>query len=104
MTPQQPEFVSLARSVEEIRTALLGNAMEGRKGIIHFHDKMAEDLYGVGSDGEPIEGKSNTLMSRMSNMEDRQKKAWWVFSGIVLAITAAKVGISAIIDKIFGKS
>lgn len=103
MNVDEPEFVSLARDVKEIRSALLGDAFTGRKGIIHFHDLLTQDVYGVGSDGRPIEGKSNTLLSRISALEDNQKKAIWIFSGLLLAFTAAKVGLTALIDRIFNK-
>lgn len=103
MTPQQPEFIKLSESVEEIRAALLGDAMNGRRGIIHYHDQMAEDLYGVDSHGKPIEGKHNTVLLRLSEVEDKQKKAIWIFSGIAVAIVSAKAGISAFLERIFSK-
>lgn len=103
MTPDDPAFITLTKSVNRIEAALLGDAMQGRKGIIHFHDQMAEDLYGVGPDGKPIEGKSNTLLNRMSDMEDKQKKAIWIFGTIIAIITAIKVGWAALVEKIFEK-
>lgn len=101
MTPENPAFVKLSESVEQIRSALLGNDMEGRKGIIHFHDLMREDLYGLGSDGKAIEGKKNTLLLRVSDLEDGRKKAKWLFGGALVAALAAKFGISALLEKYF---
>jgi hypothetical protein len=103
MDPNDPAFIKLTESVERIELALLGDAMEGRKGIIHWNDQMKEDLYAIGPDGNPIEGKSNTLLNRVSNMEEKQKKALWIFSGIAFAIVAVKSGITAVIDKIWTK-
>lgn len=99
MTPENPAFVQLSKSVEEIRSALLGDDMNGRKGIIHFHDLMREDLYGLGTDGRAIEGKKNTLLLRVSDLEDGRKKAKWVFGGFILAALGAKFGITALIEK-----
>ena len=103
MTPQQPEFIKLTDDIAEIKYALLGNALSGRKGIIHYHDLLVEDMYAIGSDGQPIEGKKNTIPLRVSAIEDRQKRALWIFSGIAIAFVAAREGISALIDKLWSK-
>jgi len=64
---------------------------------------MKEDLYAIGPDGHPIEGKSNTILERLSSMEDRQKKALWIFTGILVAFTAVKIGLTALVTKLFSK-
>jgi hypothetical protein len=103
MTPQQPEFVTLAKKVEEIHTALIGDPLNGRNGMMHYYGKTIEDLYGVDPAGDPIEGKRNTVMERLSNLEDKHKKVLWVFTGIVGVSVAIKFGLTAIFGKIFDK-
>lgn len=99
MLPSQPEFIKLSESVEEIRKALLGDDFGGRKGIIHYHDLMVEDLYAIDSNGKSIEGKKNTLLLRVSDLEDGRKKAKYVFGGFLAAALGAKFGITALIEK-----
>jgi hypothetical protein len=103
MSPQQPEFVALAKNVEEIRAALIGDPLEGRNGIIHYHQKMVDDLYGLDPEGRPIEGKTNTVLMRLSSLEEKQKKALWTFTGIVGMAVAIKFGLAAVFGKIFDK-
>ena len=104
MTPDQPEFKYLAASVEEIKCALIGDPMKGKPGFIAGHHKLMRDLYGVDENGDSVEGhEKNTILARVSNVEDKQKKVIWVFTGIVAAVTAAKIGVSAFLDKVFSK-
>jgi hypothetical protein len=103
MTPQQPEFIALVESVKRIEQALLGDGFTGRKGIIHYHDQTIEDLYGIDSDGKPIKGKSNTVLNRISDLEDNQKKVFWIFGGVLAALTAIKLGWTTIVERFFSK-
>lgn len=103
MSPTQPEFVALNQKVNEIHDALIGDPMKGRSGIVSRQNAILLDLYGIGPDGNPIEGKENTVLKRLSGIEDNQKKVIWIFSGLLLAFTAAKVGLTALVDKLFSR-
>jgi len=103
MSPQQPEFVALNRKVDEIHEALIGDPFRGKIGIVNRQNLMMQDLYGLSPDGSPIDGKENTVLKRLSGVEDNQKKAVWIFSGIMVAVVAAKAGISALLEKVFTK-
>jgi len=103
MNPKAPEFLRLARDVAEIKSALIGDPMKGKNGFIHQHNQLVEDFYGLDSNGNPIEGKTNTFASRVSNLEDKQKKVLWVFTGIVSLALAIKFGIATVLGKIFEK-
>jgi len=100
----EDKFNAVAKNVSEMKDALLGNPMRGEPGIIQGHHRMMEDLYGIRADGSvDKESKKNCLLTRQSRSEDKQNKVFWIFSGIVAAITAAKIGVSALIAKMFDR-
>lgn len=101
MTPQQPEFVALNRKVNEIHAALIGDPLKGIDGIVTWQNTMKEDLYGIGPDGRPIEGKNNTALKRISNLEEKQNKVLYVFTGVVGLAVAIKLGITVLVEKVF---
>lgn len=103
MTPDNPAFQELADDVKAIKAALIGDPLTGRVGIVPQHNRMMEDVYGLDSHGVEMESKKNTLLLRVSELEDGRKKAKWVFSGIVGLALAIKFGISALLDKMFSK-
>lgn len=110
MTPDNPAFIALAddlktakADIKAIKDAMVGDELSGRVGIVPWHNRMKEDLYGVDTHGNEIESKKNTLLLRVSDIEDTQKKAKWWFSGIVTLALAIKFGISALIEKLWSK-
>jgi len=86
---------------DRILIALLGDALEGKNGIIHYHNQMVEDNYGIGPDGKPIEGKRNTVLNRISQLEGNQSMIKWVITGVVGFGIAMKVGLIELIGKVF---
>ena len=92
-----------SEKISDIHELLLGDPTEGKLGLIHHHNRMFEDLYGVGSDGKEIESKKNTVLIRLSAVEDNQKKVMWLFGGVLAACAAIKLGIATLITKVFEK-
>lgn len=106
MLPSQPEFIQLSLNVEkmlreqaEMKSALCGDALTGKIGYLGQTHKMMEDLYGLDSHGEPIESKKNTLLLRMSDVEDRNKKVKWIIGGALGLYLLARFGVAALWDK-----
>jgi hypothetical protein len=103
MMPDNPAFVQLAEDVKLIKDAMVGNELSGQPGIVAWHNRMKEDMYGVDAQGHEIESKKNTLPARVSDLEDDRKKFKWIVTGIVTLAVAIKFGISALVDKVFNK-
>ena len=101
MSPQQPEFVALNKKVDEIHHALIGDPFKGVEGIVTQHNMVMEDMYGIGPDGKPIEGKHNSALKRISNLEEKQNKVLYVFTGVVGLAVAIKLGITVLFEKVF---
>lgn len=96
---KESEFRKLARSVQRIETALLGEGFEGDgKGMMHYHNRMREDMYGEDPDGKPIEGKSNTILKRLSREEDTRKHVTWIFTGMTLFWIGLKFGWGVLVE------
>ena len=86
-----------------IHEVLLGDPTRGRLGLIHHHNQVMIDLYGIDPNGEEIDSKKNTILLRLSSVEDRQKKAIWVITGLIAAFTIAKSGCVVAWEKLIGK-
>lgn len=103
MTPDNPAFQNLVDDVKVIKDALVGDPLTGRVGIVPQHNQMMEDVYGKNPHGNEIESKKNTLLLRVSKLEDKHKMIKWVVTGMLALGLAIKFGISALIDKIWSK-
>jgi hypothetical protein len=89
------------KQIDEIYEVLMGDPIKGIPGLFHRHNRIVEDLYGIGMDGKEIEGKKNTISLRISNLENNQKKVIWTITGVCGAFTAIKLGCVALFTKIF---
>lgn len=103
MTPDNPAFQNLVDDVKVIKDALVGDPLTGRVGIVPQHNQMMEDVYGKDPHGVEIESKKNTLLLRVSDLEDKHKMIKWVVTGAIALALMIKFGISALIDKIWSK-
>jgi hypothetical protein len=94
------DFTMLRTDVTEIKEALLGNALKGKLGVLHHHNQMYADLYGIAAHGEKSDSSvHNSILSRMSQVEDNQKKLVWMGAGI----GAGAATVWAVILKFIGK-
>lgn len=103
MNPEHPEVRKLIKDVGEIKAALLGDALTGKLGLMNNHDKIMLDMYGIDPTGAEVRSKKNTLLKRLSSVEDFQKKFIWVVGGIIFVLTASRLGFGAVIDLIYKK-
>ena len=95
--------MSDSEKIDQIHEVLLGNAIKGKLGLIHHHDQMYEDLYGVRPDGTEPRSKKNTILARISKIEDKQNKASWIAVGIITCYASIKIGLAALAEKFVGK-
>ena len=76
------EFLDLKKSVDNIEEALLGNALKGKLGVLHHHNQMYAFITGVQSDGKSTkETVENSLLARVSRVEDNQRRLVWMGAG-----------------------
>ena len=116
MDTPSPEFIKLSDSVKDLlievkvlisdvkvmQIIFAGDPMQGRPGVIIDHRQLMRDVYGTDTNGNVIKGhEKNTLLYRISKLEDTQKKVVWIFSGVAGLIVAIKFGMSALIEKVF---
>lgn len=94
---------NLCKDVKEMRDAMFGDASTGKKGFFTIVGQMNEDLYGINISGQEITAKKNTLLSRVSKVEDNQSKITWVIMGMLGLFIAIKVGLTSLIARIFDK-
>ena len=83
------ELESIAIDLKEIKDMLCGDAINGRLGMLHHHNQMYEDLYGEDFHGHKSdESVKNCVLTRISKVEDTQKKQKWIFRGITFTLAA----------------
>jgi hypothetical protein len=97
------QAIILLKDVKEMREAMLGNPLTGKKGFVTIVGQVNEDLYGINLSGQEIASKKNTLLTRVSKVEDNQSKIAWILTGMLGLFIAIKVGLTAVIMKIFDK-
>jgi hypothetical protein len=103
MTPDDPAFIRLAKKVDDIHLAMVGDELKGIKGVVSWNNKMKEDLYGVDANGEEMESKKNTVLIRLSDLEDSRKQIKWFIVAIVTIVSAVKFGIGTLWEKMWSK-
>ena len=94
------DFENLKRSVDNIEEALLGNALKGKLGVLHHHNQMYEFLTGIQADGTSTkETVENCILSRVSRVEDNQRKLIWMGAGVGAGAATAWAAILKFIGK-----
>jgi hypothetical protein len=77
------DFDNLKKSVDNIEEALLGNALTGKLGVLHHHNQMYAFVTGIQADGTSTHDTiKNSMLARISKVEDNQKKIIWMGAGI----------------------
>jgi hypothetical protein len=100
MTEIPTELKKMCQDVHEMKEALLGNAIKGKLGLIHHHNQVYEDMYGINSEGKTtMESIQNCMVTRMSGVEDSQKKVIWWGGGMIAGGTAIWAAIWKLTQK-----
>lgn len=89
------ELKDVVVELKTIKTALVGNDYGGDEGLIRGHKKMFTDIYGT------PEERANSILTRMSSIEDKHKAHVEFVSGRILWVTGVCVGGSAVLGFIF---
>ena len=100
--PSNVEFEQLVKDMTTIKLMIQGVPELGRTGYSIDHRRIMYDLYGTDINGNLIPGAAkNTMLHRMSAMEDNLKKIMWVVTGAIGLLALLKLGISAFLERVF---
>ena len=83
-------FDKLTKKVEDLTDAIAGDGMAGKPGIATNQIRLMTDIYGLPDDRE------NSVLHRLSTLEDSKKEAIWKWAGAKFVIVAACGAASAV--------
>ena len=61
------------QKLAKIYEVLMGDPINGKLGYFHTHNQIMEDMYGKGADGVELKGKKNTVLIRISTLEENSR-------------------------------